>query len=199
MAKNVAILIFDEVEVLDFAGPFEVFAITGQDTPEEKPFDVYLVAEEIRPVRARHGFSVNPAYTLSNCPPPDIIIVPGGVGARSARERHGVLDWVRDHAAQDKLTLSVCTGALILGRAGLLEGLPATTHWTAFDVLAKDAPTADLKRDVRFVDNGQVVTSAGVSAGIDMALHIVARLCGIDVAKETAREMEYDWKPETNS
>ncbi|PJF44404.1 MAG: AraC family transcriptional regulator [Phototrophicales bacterium] len=194
MSIQVAILIFDEVEVLDFAGPFEVFAITSQDSPN-KPFDVYLVAEEMRPIRARHGFSVNPHYTLETCPTPDIVLVPGGKGSRIAKERPAILNWVRHHAQQNKLTLSVCTGALILGRAGILDGLSATTHWTAFDLLAENAPKTNVQRNIRFIDNGQVITSAGVSAGIDMSLYVVARLCGIDVAQETAREMEYTWTP----
>ncbi len=194
MAKNVAILLFDEVEVLDFAGPFEVFAVTGGDHDGDKPFRVYTVAEEARPIRARNGLSVNPAYMLADCPQPDIIVVPGGFGSRAAKERPAVLAWVRGHFERGELTLSVCTGSLILGRAGVLDGLAATTHWTTFDLLAENAPQTEIRRQVRFVDNGQVVTSAGISAGIDMSLHIVARLLGIETARETAREMEYEWQ-----
>jgi transcriptional regulator GlxA family with amidase domain len=192
---NVAILIFDEVEVLDFCGPFEVFGVTGR-SDDPRPFNVYTVAQSAGPVLARNGLSINPAYTLADCPPPDILLVPGGYGTRRVMKDAGLTAWVAAQAENTRLTLSVCTGALVLAKAGLLDGLEATTHHGAFDELRAAAPGAVVREDRRFVDNGQVVLSAGISAGIDMSLYMVGRLLGVDKAIETARYMEYDWAPE---
>lgn len=200
-ARNVAILIFDQVEVLDFAGPFEVFAVTGQ-RDGSNPFNVYLVAEHT-PVIARNHFSVNPHYTLENCPPPDLLLVPGGGGYTpdgqpygSRREMHNpvILSWVQQQAQQVELLLSVCTGALILARAGLLDGLAVTTHHGAIKTLQEVAPQSKLLTDQRVIDNGRVILSAGISAGIDMSLHVVGKLLGKPQAIETAAYMEYDWR-----
>lgn len=195
MAKNVAILIFDEVEVLDFAGPFEIFSVTGRRNGGEPPFNVYTVAEKAGTVSARNNLLVTPHYTLENCPPPDIFLIPGGFGSRAVMRNPVVLEWVQRQHQQTELTLSVCTGALVLGAAGLLDGLQATTHYGAYDLLGEVAPNTTVVRGVRYIDNGKIVTSAGVQAGMDMALHIVARLCGEDVARETAHYIEYQWEP----
>lgn len=194
--RNVAILIFDDVEVLDFCGPFEVFAVTGR-TQEVPPFNVYTVAETLAPVTTRGGMSVNPRYSIADCPPPDILVVPGGYGTRRAMHNEALLAWIQRVAQQGEIVASVCTGSLVLGAAGLLDGLRATTHHSAFGLLREAAPTAQVLEDARFVDNGAVITSAGISAGIDMALHLVARLLGEETARETARYMEYDWAGET--
>jgi transcriptional regulator GlxA family with amidase domain len=198
MGYRTAILLFDEVEVLDFAGPFEVFSVTGRRRKLE-PFDVYTVAERAGPVMARNGLSVNPRHAFATCPPPDILVVPGGYGTRREMKNPVVLEWVTRMAPGCDLILSVCTGALVLGAAGLLDDLEATTHFMAFDALAAVAPGAAIRRDARVVDNGHVILSAGVSAGIDMALHVVARLLGPDVARETAQYMEYDGNWESAS
>jgi transcriptional regulator GlxA family with amidase domain len=189
--RNVAILIFDNVEVLDFAGPFEVFSITGQRGGAT--FNVYTVAEKSGPVMARNGFSVNPRYTIDDCPPPDIVVVPGGYGTRREMNNPAIVEWVQAQNQRAELMLSVCTGSLIYGSAGLLNDLPATTHFGAFSELRTISPTTTVREDIRFVDTGRIVTSAGISAGIDMALHIVARLLGEDQARETAQYMEYHW------
>ena len=189
--RNVAILIFDEVEILDFAGPYEVFATTRQHDPEP-PFNVYTVAEKPGPVAARNGLSVNPTYTLDTCPPPDILLVPGGYGTRVVMHNAAVLDWIRTVDSGSELMLSVCTGSLVYGRAGLLDGLAATTHWAAYDELREAAPKTEQRPGERWVDNGRVVTSAGVSAGIDMSLYIVGRLLGPEEAARTAKGMEYE-------
>ena len=189
--RNVGIVVFDQVEVLDFAGPYEVFSVTGEVIDPDS-FDVYMVAESADPVTGRNGFTVIPHYTFADCPEPDVLIVPGGPGTRVEEKRPEMLDWVSEKAGPAELVLSVCTGARILAKAGLLDGLEATTHWVSIDELREMAPTAKVHDDRRFVDNGKVVTSAGVSAGIDMSLHIVARLCGEKAAAETARFMEYD-------
>ena len=193
MVRKVAILIFDGVEVLDFCGPFEVFAVTGARS-EEKPFDVFTVAETAAPITARNGLSVNPNCTFADCPQADILIVPGGYGTRPLMHNQAVLDWIKAQANHAELVMSVCTGALLLAKIGLLEGLRATTHWGAMELLREVAPNTIVLPDTRFVDNGRILLSAGISAGIDLSFHIVARLLGRAVAVETARWMEYDWK-----
>ena len=189
--RNVAIVVFDQVEVLDFAGPYEVFSVAGE-VIDHDAFDVYLVAESAEPVSGRNAFTVVPHYTFVDCPEPDILLIPGGPGTRVEENRAEMVDWVSAKAEPAELVLSVCTGARILAKAGLLDGLEATTHWVSIDELKEMAPTATVHDDRRFVDNGKIVTSAGVSAGIDMSLHIVGRLCGEKAAADTAHFMEYD-------
>ena len=192
--RNVAILLFDEVEVLDFAGPFEVFAVTSELNDYE-PLKVYTVAEKKQPIRARNGLSVNPDYGFDDCPAPDILIVPGGEGTRAVMKNQAALDWIKTVATGSEMTLSVCTGALVLGEAGLLDGLAATTHHETFDLLRKIAPKTTVRETDRFVDNGKVITSGGISAGIDMSLHVIWRLLGEEQAQRTAEYMEYgDWR-----
>jgi transcriptional regulator GlxA family with amidase domain len=192
-SRRVVILLFDEVEVLDACGPFEVFSVTGRNLPT-RPFEVVTVAAR-SPVEARHGLSLNPGFHLDDVPRADILLVPGGPGTRREMHDPALLDWIRRTARPAELVLSVCTGALLLGRAGLLDGLEATTHHDALDLLALAAPRATLRRDLRVVDNGRVILSAGVAAGIDMSLHVVQRLLGPEVARETAAYMEYPWVP----
>ncbi len=158
-------------------------------------FNVYTVAEMAGPVRTRDGLRVCPRHTIENCPTPDILLVPGGQGTRVEMDKERVIEWIRQRSEDAELVLSVCTGALLLGKAGLLGGLRATTHLDVLDLLRETAPDAEVLEDVRFVDNGRVVLSAGVSAGIDMALHIVARLLGEEAALATARHLEYAWRP----
>jgi transcriptional regulator GlxA family with amidase domain len=191
--RNVAIFIFDEVEVLDFCGPFEVFSVTGRHQ-KEKPFNVYTVARASGPVEARNQLSINPHYTFSDAPSTDILVVPGGYGTRQQMDIPEVIDWVKNCSKGAEQVLSVCTGSLILARAGQLDGLRATTHHLALTELEAVAPDTTIDPAKRFIDNGKVVTSAGISAGIDMSLHIVAKLLGHEQAVETAKYMEYDWK-----
>ena len=190
--RRVCIVIFDDVEVLDFCGPFEVFSVTG-GRQGLTPFEVCIVAEDEKPVRSRGGLSVNPAYSFANCPRAEILLIPGGPGTRSKLQCAKTLDWMKCQAAQAELVLSVCSGALLLAKAGLLDGLTATTHHGALDELRVINPNVKVEDTARFVDNGRVIASGGISAGIDMALHVVARLLGNDQALETARYMEYDW------
>jgi len=193
MPRRVAVLLFDNVEVMDFAGPFEVFGVTGQREGKTL-FDVYTVARESKPVMARNNLSVNPDYSFRDCPRPDILVVPGGFGTRREKHNPAVLDFIRQQADPAERVLSVCSGALLLARAGLLEGLQVTTHRGALAELGADAPTATVLPAARVVDNGRIVLSAGISAGIDAALHIVADLHGLAQAVETATYMEYDWR-----
>lgn len=189
--RNVAILIFDDVEILDFCGPYEVFGVTGK---QNQPFKVYTVAAESRPIIARNQLSVNPQYTLDNCPHPDILLVPGGYGTRQEMHNQVLINWIKECAKQTELTLSVCTGALLLAKAGLLDNLAATTHHLAVDLLETVAPNTEIRANERFVDNGKIIVSAGISAGIDMSLYVVAKLLGKEQATETAKYMEYDWR-----
>ncbi len=188
--RNVVILLFDEVEVLDFAGPFEVFSVAARLDDEPPLLNVVTVAQH-SPVTTRGGLSVTPHYTLADCPRPDILLVPGGWGTRPLLHDAALLDWIVRQAEGVELLLSVCTGSLLLGKAGLLDGLRATTHRSAFGLLREHAPAASVVEDERFVDNGRVITSGGISAGIDMALHVVGRLFGAEHAQTTAAYMEY--------
>jgi transcriptional regulator GlxA family with amidase domain len=190
--RTVAVLLFDDVEVLDFAGPFEVFGVTGK-RDNATPFDVVTVAERPGEVRARNGLTIIPRYSFADCPAPDVLVIPGGYGTRREMNNEGVIDWIHAQAPKAEVIFSVCTGALLLARAGLLSGLEVTTHHGALDLLAKTAPDSVVRGGQRFVDNGRIVTSAGISAGIDASLHVVARLLGDAQARETAAYMEYDW------
>jgi transcriptional regulator GlxA family with amidase domain len=193
MRRNVAILIFPEVEVLDFAGPFEVFAVTDE-LNEAKLFHTFTVAESAATVRARNGLQIVPDHNFASAPTVDILIVPGGFGTRPLLDNSAVLDWVRRHAKQAEIIASVCTGSLVLAKAGLLDGRPATTHYLRHELLRELAPTATVHEDRRFLDSGAIATSAGISAGIDLSLHLVARLHGTAIAVQTARYMEYHWR-----
>lgn len=190
--RQVSILIFDEAEVLDVAGPYEVFSVAGRRHGLE-PFRVSLVAEGPEKVSLRNGFVVEPHFTLDQAPAPAILIIPGGYGTRRELNNPALIEWIRRQSGMSELVLSVCTGSLLLGKAGLLDGLEVTTHHLAFPLLREVAPQAVVRERERFLDNGKIIVSAGVSAGIDMSLHVVERLCGTDVAEETAAYMEYHW------
>jgi transcriptional regulator GlxA family with amidase domain len=193
---EVAILIFPEVEVLDFAGPFEVFSVAGRILKQDgrPPFRVSTIAAQTASVTARHGLAVLPNAGFADRPPADILIVPGGIVSQPLGDPP-TLDWVRAAADQASLVASVCTGAFILARLGLLDGKACTTHWEDIPDLRRDHPDLRVIEDVPFVDEGSIVTSAGISAGIGMSLHLVGRLLGTDAARRTARQMQYDWEP----
>ncbi len=201
--RNVAIFIFDDVEVLDFAGPFEIFSVCGLRNGGEKPFNVYTVAEK-QNITARNNLLITANYLLADCPKPDIVLIPGGGGIHtdgtafgSRKEMHNevLLSWVRTQNKTAELMLSVCTGSMILAKSGLLEGLSATTHWKAVEVMQAAAPNTKLFPEKRWVDNGRIILSAGVSAGIDMSLYVISKLLGKDVADENAQYIQYDyWK-----
>ncbi len=201
--RNLAIFIFDDVEVLDFAGPFEVFSVCGRQAGGTSHFNVYTVAEKST-ITARNNLIVTPNFLLGNCPKPDIFLIPGGggynidgtpFGSRKEMDNAVLLKWIRDQNTTAELVLSVCTGSLILAKAGLLKGLSATTHYAAVEQMQKIAPDTKLLPDERWVDNGRIILSAGVSAGIDMSLYVISKLFGRKQADETARYMQYDhWK-----
>ena len=202
-AIRVGILIFNDVEVLDFTGPYEVFttaariharshAVDAVDAAANALFQVSLIAERLAPVRARAGLNVLPNVDLTNHPPIDLLIVPGGVVTQEVAKPH-VVNWIRQVAASTIITASVCTGAFLLAKAGLLDGKRVTTHWEDLDELRTSFPSLRVEENIRWVDEGDRVTSAGISAGIDMSLHLVERLAGRDLAIKTARQMEFDW------
>ena len=192
--RTLAILVFDDVEVLDFCGPFEVFSVANRFT-DPPAFSVLTVAEKAGPVVTRGGLSVNPHHRIADSPQPDILLVPGGQGTRKEMHNPVLIDWLKQASVKAELVLSVCTGALLLAKAGLLDGLEATTHHGAIDLLRQTASSMRVHADRRFVDNGRVVCSAGIAAGIDMSLHVVSRLLGREIAVKTARQMEYPWEP----
>lgn len=196
MTRNVGIYLFDEVEVLDFAGPFEVFSTASRVklrlVPESpKPFEVFTIGRSRALVRARGGLLVQPGYDFDNHPSIDVLVVPGGV-VTSELERPAVIDWIKRVARKATITASVCTGAFLLAEAGLLHGKAATTHWEDVPDLQAMFQDVDVQPGERWVEAGDIVTSAGISAGIDMSLHLVARIEGHDLAVKTARQMEYD-------
>lgn len=195
---TVAIMIFDGVEVLDFTGPFEVLSRTRTSPGSESrrsddtaPFRVITVAPTLEPISATGGLRVVPDYGLEDAPKIDILIVPGGFGTRALLKEDSVIEWIGRTSRSCRRTASVCTGSLLLARAGVLDGKRATTHHLALDLLsAVGGGRLTVERGVRWVDDG-ILTSAGVAAGIDMAFHLVETLCGSDVADETARYIEY--------
>jgi putative intracellular protease/amidase/ribosome-associated toxin RatA of RatAB toxin-antitoxin module len=188
--RNLATLIFEDVKVLDLGGPFEVFSVASRFT-DPPAFHGFTVAEQPGPVLTRGGLSVNPHHRLADCPRPDLLLVPGGQGTRREMHNPALTGWIKARSQEAELLPSVCTGALLLAKAGLLDGLEATTHHGAIDLWRQTAPSATVHADRRFVDNGRVVCSAGTAAGIDMGLHVVTRLLGEAVASKTARQMEY--------
>ncbi|HEY6660040.1 MAG TPA: DJ-1/PfpI family protein [Pyrinomonadaceae bacterium] len=199
---QVGILIFPDVEVLDFAGPFEVFSVTRLNEERRReelsPFDVKLIAENLQPVVASGGLRVLADYTLNNCPPLEILVIPGGWGTRTQIENEQLIDWIAKVGKEVGTLTSVCTGSMLLGRARLLDGLRATTHWRALDWMRDSFPEVTVESELHVVEHGRVLTSAGISAGIDMALRVVARYCGETVARATARHMEYPF-PDSNA
>jgi len=201
--KRVGILVFPQVEVLDFCGPFEVFSVTRLDEAarreEPSPFEVLLVAETAEPVTATGGLRVIPDVTLDACPPLDVLVVPGGWGTRSEIKNERLLAWIGARGKTVETLTSVCTGSMLLGQAGLLDGRHATTHWRALPWMRESFPAVTVEEKLHVVEDGNVLTSAGISAGIDMALRVVARYHGDAVARATARNMEYRYVPEDNS
>jgi len=195
--RNVGILIFDDVEVLDFAGPYEVLSRTrlvpgaeSRRSDESAPFRVFTVSKTGEMLRATGGLQVVPDHSFENAPEIGILVVPGGFGTRALLEDAETQEWIRGVAARAENVTSVCTGSLVLAKLGLLSGRRATTHWGALDLLRSIDGTVEVSAEERFVDDG-ILSSAGVSAGIDMAFHLVESLCGKECADETARYIDY--------
>jgi len=181
---KVAILVFDAVEIIDFSGPYEMFGAAN--------CDVYTVAATHAGVTSAMGLQVTPKYSFADAPAPDVLVIPGG-GVRAASQDAATLDYIRKVTAADRQTMSVCNGAFILAATGLLDGLSATTTRGNLDRMATQFPKLRVVRDVRYVDNGHLVTAAGLSAGIDGALHVISKLFGDDAARQVAHGEEYAW------
>ena len=201
MTASLGILIFDDVEVLDFCGPFEVFSVTrnvpGSRQETVSPYDVKLIGIQEGTISTRGGMQVTPHVTMASCPPLDVLVVPGGWGVRRLLDNEDIAAWLRGRAGEVHTLASVCTGSLLLGAAGLLEGRTATTHFGALDNMAELLPGTTVDRERHFIRDGDVWTAAGIAAGIDLSLRIVADHHGEDVARETAKYMEYPY-PETD-
>ncbi len=200
MSRYVGIYLYDQVEVLDFAGPFEVFntasRLVQRSQPEgELPFSIFTLSLDGKPIQARGGLQVQPHYGIADHPAIDLLLIPGGV-IDPELERPALIEWLRRTAADAELTASVCTGAFLLAKAGLLDGKRATTHWEDIAELRAIFPQLDVQEEVRWVVDGRLITSAGISAGIDMSLQLVAQLAGEELAQRTARQMDYRWQRE---
>jgi transcriptional regulator GlxA family with amidase domain len=199
--RKVGILVFPDVEVLDFCGPFEVFSVTRLDEERRRqdpsPYEVLIIAEDAGVLVATGSLKIVPDHTLDDCPPLDVLVIPGGWGTRREMKNDRLTDWIRDRARQVTTLTSVCTGSLLLGKAGLLDGKRATTHWRVLDEMREWFSAVNVIDNQHVVEEGDLITSAGISAGIDMALRVVARHHGEVVARATARYMEYPF-PEDN-
>lgn len=189
---NIGIYIYDQAEVLDFAGPFEVFSTASRLSESSSLFNVFLVGEKKEPVTARGGFRVNPAFGFHDDLHIDVLIVAGGVHTEEIKKTN-VLQWLAHEASKTKLVASVCTGAFLLAQAGVLKNHNVTTHWEDIPDLQKKYENLYVHKNKRWVDEGNIITSAGISAGIDMSLHIVSRLHSSELAERTAKQMEFDW------
>ena len=190
----IGVALFDGAEELDWAGPWEVLSAWAQQWPDDG-VRVFTLARDDRPVTCAKGLRVLPDETWEGAPPLDVLVYPGGQGTRAQLRDDAVLDWVRGISRSGAVVASVCTGSLVLASAGLLDGKPATTHWQSLELLPTLGTEIEVRPDDRFVDNGAVITAAGVSAGIDMALHLVARLHSPERAREVRRYIQYDPEP----
>ncbi len=192
VAMNIAIYVYDEAEVLDFSGPFEVFSTANRLAESADLFHVWLIAEKRQVVKARGDYRVLPHYDFANHPDIDVLLIAGG-DHRNEISKTAVLEWIQKQAAQARLVASVCTGVFLLAEAGVLKTQSVTTHWEDIPDLRRLYPELQVCENRRWVDEGRFVTSAGISAGIDMSLHLVSRLHSLSLAEKTARQMEFDW------
>lgn len=194
---KVGILIFDQVEVLDVTGPFEVFCVTRLDEKrrleEASPFQILLIAETLNQITAVGGLRFTPDVTTDTCPNLDLLIVPGGMGTRREVKNQTLVRWIRNRSRSTRLIASVCTGSCLIGKSGLLDNREATTHWRTYDFLFQSAPKVKIRRDLRFTLIDPIFTSAGIAAGIDLALSIVSHYFGTKVGRATAHHMEYPY------
>lgn len=178
--------------MLDFAGPFEVLSLAEEPQTKQKLIQVCTVAQKKELIRTRNGLQVMPDFDFSDLPPVDLLMIPGGYGAEEIEIHNtALLEWLRFQANQTPIIASVCTGAFLLATVGLLDGKRATTHWMDLDRLEKDYPAIDVQRGVKFVDEGNILTSGGISAGIELSFHLLSRLFGATIARQTAKRMEY--------
>jgi transcriptional regulator GlxA family with amidase domain len=194
---NIGIYVYDDVEVLDFAGPYEVFTTATRmhlrNSRDDKAlFRVFTIGQTMAPVRARAGLKVDPDFSIDDHPVMDCLIVPGGV-VTAELEKPDVIRWISGQSVPQRVVAAVCTGAFLLAKTGKLAGKQVTTHWEDIDDLKEMFPSVDVLSTLRWVDEGAFVTSAGISAGIDMSLHMVERLHSRALAERTALQMDFDW------
>ncbi len=191
---NVGIFLFNDVEVLDFAGPFEVFSVTSE-LNDYQLLKVFTVSKDGHPITAVNGLKVQPDYSFENQPEIDVLVIPGGIGTKKEMEDPNILEWVNGNYSRAMITFSVCSGARILGKLGLLDGLDTVTHHEVIAHLREIAPKTHIKEEKRFIDNGKIMTSGGITAGIDLSLYIVEKQFGKEVKNKTIRYMEYgSWR-----
>jgi putative intracellular protease/amidase len=193
VTRNLAIFIFDGVQIIDYTGPFEVLGQARDGGT--KLFNVYTVAEKAGPITTNMGMTVVPKYSFADMPKTDVLVLPGG-NTQPGLDNPKVIKWVQDTAANAEFVMSVCNGAFYLGKAGLLDGLSATTYYGLIDELKETAPKAHVVTDQRFVDNGKIITTAGLSSGIDGSLHLIEKIVGRGRAQEVALNLEYNWQPD---
>lgn len=192
--RNLAILIFEGVQIIDYTGPYETFGHTySNDGPA---FNIYTVSEKTGAITTAMGMSVNPKYNFENAPEPDVLVVPGG-SVKGQLENQNVIRWIQNKSSKAEIVMSVCNGAFILAKAGLLDGLEATTTAGLIPSFRQAAPKTKVVDDQRFIDNGKIITTAGLSSGIDGSLHVIERLFGRGTAQMAALGMEYNWDPES--
>ncbi len=189
---NVGIFIYDQAEVLDFSGPYEVFSTASRICLHQEPFHVFLVGETGKVITARGGYSVNPAFDFHNHPQIDLLIIVGGVITDEIKKAN-VIDWIASRAKTAQLVASVCTGVFLLAQAQVLSDQNVTTHWQDIADLRLNYPNLKVHESKRWVDEGNLITSAGISAGIDMSLHLVSKLHSQDLAQRTAKQMDFHW------
>lgn len=192
--NNVGIFLFDNIELLDFAGPYEVFSVTSELNGHQL-FNVFTISCDGSEIRSVNGLRIAPDFSFANHPPVDILVIPGGVGTKAEIAKQEVLKWIHETYRNSHITMSVCSGARILGILGLLDHLESTTHHEVVAHLRDLAPDTIIRQDKRFTDNDNIMTSGGISAGIDLSLHIVKKLYGEEIVNKTLRYMEYgDWQ-----
>jgi transcriptional regulator GlxA family with amidase domain len=194
---NIGIYVYDDVEVLDFAGPYEVFTTATRmhlrkSRDDRALFNVFTIGRTTDPIRARAGLKVDPDYSISAHPEIHCLIVPGGV-VNAELEKPDVISWISAQSVPERVVAAVCTGAFLLVKTGKLAGKQVTTHWEDIDDLKEMFPSVDVLSTLRWVDEGAFVTSAGISAGIDMSLHLVERLHSRELAERTALQLDFDW------
>lgn len=190
--RNVGILIFDNVEVLDFSGPYEVFNVANEINTE-RLFKVFTIAETKDIIMAKFGYKVKPDYSINNHPEIDILVIPGGEGRKIQMNNPLITNWIKNEFDKLELLLTVCTGAFIAGKSGVLNVNQATTHHCSYDEFERTFPDIELIRNVKYVDSGKIIIAGGISAGINAALYIVDKLIGPGHGKKTAEHMEYDY------
>ncbi|MFI6999814.1 DJ-1/PfpI family protein [Nocardia sp. NPDC050175] len=194
MTRTIGLLLFPGVEELDAVGPWEVLAFWTQFYPDDG-YTAFTFSMDGGPIKCAKGMTIEAEYSFDTAPRRDVLIFPGGMGTRPMIDDEAMLTWTRAQRATTPLITSVCTGSLVLASAGLLAGRPATTHWKSLDRLAELDPTIEVRTEDRYVDDGDIITSSGISAGIDMALHLVRRLASAERAKEVRRLIQYDPMP----